>query len=45
MYFDPDKDIGMIMMYNTDIDYKDDIIVPRVKAVWKEMLEFKSKIE
>jgi len=45
MYFDPEKDIGTIMMCNTDIDYKDDIIVPRVKAVWKAMLEFKNKID
>ena len=45
MYFDPEKDIGMIMMCNTDIDYKDDIIVPRVKAVWNAMLEFKSKLD
>lgn len=44
MYFNPETNIGTIVMSNTDIDYKDDTVVPVIKDIWKTVLEFKDKL-
>lgn len=43
MYFNPKTKIGTVLMSNTDIDYKDEV-VPVVKEVWQNVLEYKDKI-
>lgn len=44
MYFNPKTNIGTIVMSNTDIDYKDDIVVPVIKDIWKTVLEYKDRL-
>jgi CubicO group peptidase (beta-lactamase class C family) len=44
MYFNPETKIGTIVMSNTDIDYKDDIVVPVIKNIWKIVIEYKDKL-
>ncbi|MEX0288210.1 MAG: serine hydrolase domain-containing protein [Flavobacteriaceae bacterium] len=44
MYFNPESKIGTIVMSNTDIDYKDDVVVPVIKDIWKAVLEYKEKL-
>ncbi|WP_289645384.1 serine hydrolase domain-containing protein [Maribacter aestuarii] len=43
MYFNPETKIGTIVMSNTDIDYKDNV-VPVLKNIWKNTLEYKDKM-
>lgn len=45
MYFNPETNIGKILMINTDIDYKEELVVPYIKEVWKTMLEFENKFK
>ncbi|MDH7448148.1 serine hydrolase [Aquimarina sp. 2201CG14-23] len=35
MYFNPETKIGKTLMINTDIDYKEETVVPYIKYVWK----------
>lgn len=44
MYFNPETKIGKILMINTDIDYKEEIVVPYIKSVWKTIIEFENKL-
>lgn len=44
MYFNPETKIGTIVMSNTDIDYKDDVVVPVIKDIWKTVIEYKDKL-
>ena len=44
MYFNPETNIGTIVMSNTDIDYKDDVVVPVIKDIWKTVIEYKDKL-
>ncbi len=44
MYFNPETKIGKILMINTDVDYKDDVVVPYIKDVWKTIIEFENKL-
>ncbi|WP_378172457.1 serine hydrolase domain-containing protein [Aquimarina sp. SS2-1] len=44
MYFNPETKIGKILMINTDIDYKEEVVVPYIKDVWKSIIEFENKI-
>ncbi len=45
MYFNPETNIGKVLMFNTDIDYKEDVVVPYIKEVWKTVLEFENKFK
>ncbi|WP_299118922.1 serine hydrolase domain-containing protein [uncultured Winogradskyella sp.] len=45
LYFNPETKIGKLLMINTDIDYKEEIVVPYIKAVWKSILEFENKLK
>ncbi|RNC87274.1 MAG: class A beta-lactamase-related serine hydrolase [Winogradskyella sp.] len=45
MYFNPKTKIGTIIMSNTDIDYKDDIVVPVIKEIWKNVIEYKDSLK
>ncbi len=45
MYFNPETKIGKILMINTDIDYKDDIVVPYIKDVWKIIRTYENKLK
>ena len=44
MYFNPETNIGTVLMANTDIDYKDDVVVPVLIDLWKSILEYKDKM-
>ncbi|WP_299438457.1 serine hydrolase domain-containing protein [uncultured Aquimarina sp.] len=44
MYFNPETKIGKILMINTDIDYKEEVVVPYIKDVWKSIIEFENEI-
>ena len=45
LYFNPESQIGTIVMANTDIDYKDDTVVPVIKSIWKAVLDHKDGFE
>lgn len=45
MYFNPETNIGKILMINTDIDYKEDVVVPYIKDVWNTMITYENKLK
>ncbi|MDY8137953.1 serine hydrolase domain-containing protein [Aquimarina sp. 2201CG5-10] len=45
MYFNPETKIGKILMINTDIDYKEEVVVPHIKDVWKSIIKFENNLQ
>lgn len=44
MYFNPVTRIGKILFMNTDIDYKEETVIPPIKAIWKTIMDFENKL-
>jgi CubicO group peptidase (beta-lactamase class C family) len=45
MYFNPETNIGKVILINTDIDYKDDVVVPYIKDVWNTIVSYENKLK
>lgn len=45
MYFNPETNIGKILMINTDIDYKEDVVVPYIKDAWNTIIAYENKLK
>lgn len=45
MYFNPKTNIGKILMINTDVDYKEEVVVPYIKDVWNTIIAYENKLK